>query len=190
MSLAFLPLLAAIAAAQTPQPGTPGAATEVKVVVAELAALQAGCSNGDFKPYDILIDVNPNMEEIKKKKAEEPYHCVEKGKLLKHGQAEGNSATLVMVDFSQKQSVRWVSAPATKQTPFAISAIRHHLDKNEKTAPANPFTKLTPSPEMGLSFESGPLDQYFADEKNPPHRYKLELKIGTRTIDPDVWCQP
>jgi hypothetical protein len=173
---------------QTPQPGTPGAVTEVKVVVAALAALQAGCSNGEFNPYDILIDVNPNMEEIKKKNGEEPYHCVEKGKLLKHGQAEANSATLVMVDFSQKQSVRWISA--TKQTPFAISAIRPHLDKNEKTAPANPFTKLTPSPEMGLSFESGPLDQYFADETNPGHRYKLELKIGTRTIDPDVWCQP
>lgn len=146
---------------------------KVRVVVAPVGSLEEQCKAGKFNGVDILVDSD--------EKQNEPYHCAGR-KLLTHKEAHNNESTRVILSYKAQDSVVWYS----DTHEFGISSIAPHEDKSPHLAPKNPFAKMAiPTPKPTKSIESGPI---IASAVN--HRYKINLSIGKRIIDPDVWCNP
>ncbi len=80
-----------------------------------------------------------------------------------------------------QDSVRWSS-----DVEFSIASIAPHDDKPSDTTPKTPFANLGLPSKPSKSITSGPISSKAA----VGHQYKIVLSIGTRTIDPDVWCNP
>jgi hypothetical protein len=168
--------LFAAAALVVNQPAQPVKPTvwEVRIVVASVAALLEMCKAKKVNPIDILVDSVPTNNE--------PYHCVPGGVLQPHKQAHANKETFVRPSYANGDTVRWSS-----DVEFSIANIAVH-DENEKqaaTAPKTPFVKFAFPTAATKSVTTSPITK-----ESVGHRYKIDLRIGTRTIDPDVWCNP
>ena len=185
MTLLSLAVVASLVAMQTPappagkpqpgtQPGAPKATVfKVRVAVAPLGSLEEQCKAGKFNSVDILVDSDETRNE--------PYHCAGR-KLLTHKEAHNNEGTRVILSYRAQDSVVWYS----DTHDFGIASIAPHEDKNAMLAPKNPFAKMAiPTLKPTKSIESGPIIESAVN-----HRYKINLSIGKRIIDPDVWCNP
>ena len=173
MPLVYLAVVAALGAIQQPLQKPKPTVVDVRIVVASRASLEEQCKAGKFAAYDILVDANP--------KVNEPYHCPG-GRLLEHKNAHADKRTLVMISYMNRDSVRWYS-----DTEFSITRIGLHDEKPSGDAPTNPFAPPFAIPSKpSKSINSGPITTKAAVN----HQYKIDLAIGGRSIDPDVWCNP
>jgi hypothetical protein len=175
MSLVYLAVVAALAAIQTPAEKPTKKVIEVRIVVAPLDSLKAQCAAGKFAAIDVLVDAAQGKDE--------PYHCPPKKKqLIIHKEAhKPDDETLVRVSYERQESVRWIS-----DTAFIVSSITPRDPKPKEGTPQTPFGKLDLTIKPTKSIESGPITNKAA----VGYQYKVVFTIGTRRIDPDVWCDP
>ena len=175
MTILLLAVVAVLAASQTPkQQPSPPTVVKVRIVVDSLNSLTDQCAQKKFLPTDVLVN--------KDEKQNEPYHCSAAGKLLGHKVAHGEAKeTLVRLSVARQDSVEWSST-----VPFSVESITPRDPKPPDGVPQNPFGRLALKGTPNKVINSGPITSKAA----VGYQYKIVFRMGNRSIDPDVWCDP